>query len=109
MQRIETVNYVVSGTLAAAAGVLLACRICSGDPVIGTTYTLDSIAAVAIGGTSLSGGVGGAAGSFAGAVLLGSLNNVLNLLGVFSFYQYALKGFILIVAVILSYAGTSRR
>ena len=107
--RVETVNYVISGALAAAAGVLLAARIYSGDPVIGTGYTLDSIAAVAIGGTSLSGGVGGVAGTLLGAVLLGSLNNLLNLLGVFSFYQYLLKGFILIGAVILSYAGAVRR
>lgn len=105
VDRVTIAGYALSGLLAAAGGVLLAARIYSGDPVIGDSLSLDSVAAVVVGGTSLFGGVGGVIGTLAGSIILGICNNVLNMLGVFSFYQYIIKGIILMVALFLYQAG----
>lgn len=94
-------GYVLAGVIAAIAGTLLAGRIYSGDPVIGDPFSLDSVAAAVLGGTSLLGGVGGVFGTLAGSVLLAMTNNILNLLNVFSFYQYIVKGVVLAGALVL--------
>jgi inositol transport system permease protein len=91
--------YTVCGALAGLAGVVLASRITTGQPNAGVGYELDAIAAVVIGGTSLSGGVGGIGGTILGALLMGVINNGLDLLNVSSYYQQIVKGIIIIGAV----------
>jgi len=90
--------YVISGLLAGLAGVVLAARTTSALPQAGVSYELDAIAAVVIGGTSLSGGTGSIVGTLFGALLIGVINNGLNLLGVSSYYQQVAKGLIIVLA-----------
>jgi ribose/xylose/arabinose/galactoside ABC-type transport system permease subunit len=91
--------YTLCGALAGLAGVVLAARITTGQPNAGAGYELDAIAAVVIGGTSLSGGVGGVGGTILGALLMGVINNGLDLLNVSSYYQAIVKGIIIVGAV----------
>jgi putative xylitol transport system permease protein len=98
--------YVASGLLAGLAGILLAARTTAALPQAGVSYELDAIAAVVIGGTSLSGGTGSLGGTVIGALLIGVINNGLNLLGVSSYYQQLIKGVIIVGAVLLD---SSRR
>jgi len=91
--------YTICGALAGVAGVVLAARITTGQPNAGVGYELDAIAAVVIGGTSLSGGVGGVGGTILGTLLMGVINNGLDLLNVSSYYQAIVKGIIIIGAV----------
>jgi len=93
--------YVITGLLAGVAAVVLAARISSGQPTAGDGYELDAIAAVAIGGTSMSGGIGRLSGTVMGFVIIGLLSNSLTLLNVSSFYQQIVKGFIIIIAVLI--------
>jgi ribose/xylose/arabinose/galactoside ABC-type transport system permease subunit len=93
--------YTLCGAFSGLAGVVLAARITTGQPNAGIGYELDAIAAVVIGGTSLSGGVGGIGGTLLGALLMGVINNGLDLMGVTSYYQQILKGLIIIGAVLL--------
>ncbi len=99
--RTTIIGYGLSGVLAAVAGIILSARIFSGDPVVGDTYSMDSVAAAVVGGTSLFGGIGGIIGTLAGAVLLSLTNNILNMLNVFAYYQYIIKGVILVLALFL--------
>ncbi len=99
--RTTIIGYGLSGALAAVAGIILSARIFSGDPVVGDTYSMDSVAAAVVGGTSLFGGIGGIIGTLAGAVLLSLTNNILNMLNVFAYYQYIIKGVILVLALFL--------
>ena len=101
VNRVKTAAYVISGALAGLAGVVLASRITTGQPNAGAGYELDAIAAVVIGGTSLSGGVGGIGGTLLGALLMGVINNGLDLLNVSSYYQQIVKGVIIVGAVAL--------
>ncbi len=98
--RTTVTGYVLASLLGTLAGIVLAARIYSGDALIGDAYTLDSVAAGIIGGASLFGGVGSVVGAFAGAVLLAIVNNILNLLNVYSYYQYIAKGLILFGALV---------
>jgi len=101
VNRVKTAAYVICGALAGLAGVVLAARITTGQPNAGLGYELDAIAAVVIGGTSLSGGVGGIGGTLLGALLMGVINNGLDLLNVSSYYQQIVKGVIIVGAVAL--------
>lgn len=91
--------YTISGFFAAIAGVLLAARLASAQPQAGFTFELDAIAAVVIGGASLSGGVGTASGTLVGALILGVLRNGLNLLNVSAFWQQVVIGVVIALAV----------
>jgi ribose/xylose/arabinose/galactoside ABC-type transport system permease subunit len=93
--------YVISGMLSALGGIILTARTTAGLPQAGQAYELDAIAAVVIGGTSLSGGQGQIIGTLFGALLLGVINNGLDLLGVSSYFQLVVKGLIIIGAVLL--------
>ncbi|KIX41485.1 sugar ABC transporter permease [Burkholderia pseudomallei] len=101
--------YVVSGALAGLAGMILAARTTSALPQAGVSYELDAITAVVIGGTSLSGGQGGVVGTLFGALLIGVINNGLNLLGVSSYYQQIAKGLIIVLAVLIDVARKQQR
>ena len=93
--------YAFSGTLAALGGIILAGRIGSGNPQLGTGSELDAITAAVIGGTSFSGGIGTVWGSIVGALIIGSLNTGLDLLNVSPFTQQVVKGVIIVVAIII--------
>ena len=98
---IKTAVYAVSGLLAAMAGIILTSRLSSAQPTAGVGYELDAIAAVVVGGTSLSGGSGRILGTLVGALIIGILNNALNLMNVSSYYQMIAKGVIILIAVLL--------
>lgn len=100
-QRNVLAAYVLSACFAAAAGLFLAGRIASGDPGIGTQYAVDSITAVALGGTQLAGGVGSLHGTIIGCALLALIANGMNLLNVSAFIQTVVKGLILLAVISL--------
>lgn len=99
VEGIKLFAYTICGAMAGLGGVVLAARITTGQPNAGVGYELDAIAAVVIGGTSLSGGVGGVGGTILGALLMGVINNGLDLLNVSSYYQAIVKGIIIVGAV----------
>lgn len=99
--RVKIMIYSLAGLLSALAGAILISRLDSAQPTAGTSYELDAIAAVVLGGTSLSGGRGKIFGTLIGALIIGTLNNGLNLLGVSSFYQMVVKGIVILIAVLL--------
>jgi len=99
VELVTTFAYTVCAALSGLAGAVLAARITTGQPNAGTGYELDAIAAVVIGGTSLNGGVGGIGGTILGALLMGVINNGLDLLNVSSYYQQVVKGLIIVGAV----------
>jgi len=96
---IINVTYIIGSVAAVLSGLFLASRCGSGDPLLGVGYDFDSITAVIIGGTSLAGGRGSLSGTLAGVFIMCVLNNIMNLLGVFCFWQWVVKGIILIVAL----------
>lgn len=93
--------YGIAGMMAAVGGILVTSRLNSAQPNAGASYELDSIAAVVIGGTSLSGGVGSVTGTVIGAAIIGVLNNGLVLLNVSPFWQQVVKGLVILLAVII--------
>ncbi len=99
--RVTVIAYMVSGVLAAIAGIILSMRVFSGDALIGDSYSMDTVAAAVVGGISLVGGVGSVIGALAGAFVLGMVNNMLNMLGVYAYYQYIIKGVILVFALLI--------
>jgi ribose transport system permease protein len=101
VDRLKIWIYSLTGGLSALAGIILTSRLNSAQPTAGTAYELDAIAAVVLGGTSLSGGRGWIFGTLVGALIIGVLNNGLNLLNVSSFYQQVIKGVVILLAVIL--------
>jgi ribose transport system permease protein len=100
--------YVVSGVLAAAAGVLLSAQVLSIDPLAGTALELDAIAAVVIGGASLFGGRGSIIGTLIGVLIMVMIRNGLNLLGVNPFWQGSAIGGIIIAAVLVERLVSTR-
>ena len=101
IQWIKTIVYTLSSVLAALGGLMVTARLDSAQPNAGMSYELDAIAAVVIGGTSLSGGRGSILGTVLGAVMIGILNNGLVLLNVSPFWQQVVKGAVILLAVIL--------
>jgi ribose transport system permease protein len=105
---IKITAYICSALLAAAAGLFIASRTGSGDPLVGNTYQLSSISAAVLGGVDLFGGRGTVWGAIAGALVLAMIGNVLNLLGVVAYWQWIVQGLVLLLAVAL-YAIDFRR
>ena len=101
VSRIRFTVYAISGALSGLAGMILSARSGSALPQAGIAYELDAIAAVVIGGTSLSGGVGRVTGTLIGALIIGVMNNGLDLMGIQSYYQQVLKGALIVGAVML--------
>jgi ribose transport system permease protein len=107
VNRVKWVIYTLAGVLSALAGVILTSRLNSAEPTAGTSYELDAIAAVVLGGTSLAGGKGSIVGTLIGVLIIGTLNNGLNLLGVSSFYQLVVKGLVILIAILLDRKSTA--
>ncbi len=105
----KTLVYILSGVTAALASVLLTARLNSAQPIAGMMYELDAIAAVVIGGTSLTGGLGTLGGTLIGALTMGVLRNGLNLLGISSFLQQIVIGLVIIAAVLMDSLVKSKR
>ncbi|MFD1934395.1 MULTISPECIES: ABC transporter permease [Nonomuraea] len=101
VNRMKLVTYALSGGFAAVAGIVLASRLASAQPQAAAGYELDAIAAVVIGGASLSGGKGRAFGTFVGALILAVLRNGLNLLSVSAFWQQVVIGVVIALAVLV--------
>ena len=102
MERVKALVYVLSGLLVAVAAVINVARIGSMDYAnAGSGYEMDAIAAVVVGGTSMSGGRGSIVGTVLGMLIIAVMNNLLNLIGVPPFLREAFKGLIVIVAVLL--------
>lgn len=99
--KIKSLVYVLCGATAALSAVVVTSRIGSASPNAGSGFELDAIAAVVLGGTSLSGGEGSVVGTIIGAMIIGVLNNGLNLMNVSPFYQLIVKGFVILLAVML--------
>lgn len=98
--RVRIMVYSISGFLAALAGLIMISRVDSAQPTLGQGYELDAIAAVALGGTSMSGGRGKIIGTVAGVLIIAVLNNGLNILEVTSYYQDVIKAIVILVAVL---------
>jgi ribose transport system permease protein len=107
VDRVQILVYTLSGFTAALAGIILTSRLDSAQPTAGAGYELDAITAVVLGGTSLAGGRGWIFGTLLGALLIGVLNNGLNLVGVSAFYQQVIKGSVILLAVLLDRAPKS--
>jgi len=101
VNKIKIIVYSLSGLLASLAGVIEVARLSSAQPLAGVGYELDAIAAVVLGGTSLAGGKGRIVGTLIGALILGFLNNSLNLLGVSPYYQMIVKAVVILLAVLV--------
>lgn len=101
VDRIKIYVYALIGTLAALSALILTSRLNSAQPTAGNMFELDAIAAVVLGGTSLTGGRGWIFGTLVGALIIGVLNNGLNLIGVSSFFQQVVKGIVILIAVLL--------
>jgi ribose transport system permease protein len=105
IKKVKMMVYTIAGVLAAVGALIVTARLDSAQPNAGLTYELDSIAAVVIGGTSLSGGRGTILGTVLGALIIGVLNNGLVLLDVSPFWQQIIKGAVILLAVILDKAN----
>ncbi|BAS27775.1 ABC transporter permease [Limnochorda pilosa] len=104
VNRVKTFVYTVSGLFAGLTGLVLTARLVSAQPTAGVAYELNAIAAVILGGTSLQGGRGTILGTLVGALIMGVLDNGLNLMNVSPFYQEVAKGLVILTAVLLDWA-----
>ncbi|MCP1100960.1 inositol transport system permease protein [Aequitasia blattaphilus] len=98
--KVKWAAFIVSGLFAAVAGMVMMGRLNAGIPSEGGGFETDAITATVIGGTSFSGGAGTAFGTFLGSIIIGVLNNIMNLMGVDSYLQMIIKGFIIVLAVL---------
>ncbi|MEH0740168.1 ribose ABC transporter permease [Vibrio cholerae] len=101
VDRVKIGVYAICGLLAALAGIIITSRLSSAQPTAGMGYELDAIAAVVLGGTSLMGGKGRIMGTLIGALIIGFLNNALNLLDVSSYFQMIAKAVVILLAVLV--------
>lgn len=109
VKRVVVQSYILAGALTAVSGIVLISRLNSGSPTAGDGYALDAIASTVIGGSSLSGGVGTATGTLVGAIIMGLISNILNLLGIQSYVQKVVKGAIIIIAVVLDVQSRKKK
>ena len=98
---ITAIPYLIGGFFAAFCGVIWTARLGSGSPTLGQNFELDAIAATALGGASMSGGIGRIGGTMIGVLMIGVINNGLNLINLNSFYQLIVKGLVVAISVII--------
>jgi ribose transport system permease protein len=96
----KIIVYAISGFMAALAGLIMISRVDSAQSILGEGYELDAIAAVALGGTSMSGGRGKIMGTFAGVLIIAVLNNGMNIMGINTYYQSVVKALVILIAVL---------
>lgn len=108
VERVKFLVHVFTGVMAGIAGVVLASRMYSGQPTAGEGAEMDAIAAVVVGGTSMQGGSGKIGGTIIGGLIIGVLNNGLNLMNVNSFWQYVVKGIVILLAVFIDFFRTRK-
>lgn len=101
LNKVKIIIYAISGIMASISGLIITSRLSSAQPTAGASYEMDAIAAVVLGGTSLSGGKGRILGTLIGALIIGVLNNGLNIIGVSAFWQQVVKGVVILIAVLL--------
>lgn len=101
--KVKFLVHAYAGLMAGIAGIILASRMYSGQPTAGEGAEMDAIAAVVVGGTSMAGGSGKIGGTIIGALIIGVLNNGLNLMNVNSFWQDVVKGVVILLAVFIDY------
>ena len=109
VKKVKMTVYAFSGALAAVGGIIVTSRLNAAQPNAGISYELDAIAAVVIGGTSLSGGKGSVMGAVLGGIIIGVLNNGLVLLNVSPFWQQVIKGLVILLAVIIDRANSAEK
>lgn len=107
--KVKFLVHTYSGIMAGLAGVVLASRMYSGQPTAGDGAEMDAIAAVVVGGTSMAGGSGKIGGMIIGGLIIGVLNNGLNLLNVNSFWQYVVKGIVILLAVFIDFIRNRKK
>lgn len=103
VQKVKFIVYTYTGIMSGIAGIIVASRLYSGQPTAGDGAEMDAIAAVVVGGTSMSGGSGRLGGTLIGVLIIGVLNNGLNLMGVDSNWQYIVKGLVILLAVYVDF------
>lgn len=108
VKRVNMIPYIFIGFLCGMGGIIWSARLGSAAATLGQGFEMDAIAAVVIGGTSMSGGVGTVGGTFIGLLIIGVITNGLNLMGINSFWQEVLKGIIILAAVILDVVRKSK-
>ena len=103
VSKVKFIVYTYTGVMAGIAGIVIASRLYSGQPTAGDGAEMDAIASVVVGGTSMSGGYGRLGGTLIGVLIIGVLNNGLNLMGVDSNWQYIVKGLVILLAVYVDF------
>lgn len=100
-KKVVIITYVLAGMIAASSGIILSARIASGNPLVGDSYAMDSVAAAVVGGISMNGGVGSVIGALFGSIILSLINNMMNNLGISPYFQYIIKGALLMISLMV--------
>ena len=109
VKRTIILTYVISGLISAVAGILLAARISTGNPLVGDTYAMNSVASAVVGGVSMTGGVGTVLGALSGSIIMSLINNVINNMDISPYYQYITRGLVLVVSLLIFQLRRRRR
>ena len=107
-KKVTLTVFIIMGFFAACAGILSSARTFSGQFNVGEGAEMDAISAVVLGGTSMTGGVGYLSGTIIGCIVIGVLNNGMNILGIDSSWQYVVKGVVVLIAVFIDYLKKMR-
>ena len=109
VRKVRSAAYWIQGALAGLAGIILMCRLNTGQPTAAEGYEFDAITGAVLGGTSFTGGVGNMVGTIVGILIVGMINNIFNLLSIQSYYHQILKGVLIVVAVIFDMRGKNAK